>query len=250
MSAEASAGSATRITGTPEPIDYDATSSSAEGESAKQTPSFASSAGSAGSKWGSRRRWIAGGVALAVAAPGLWYLSTQPLAGSGAPVATGTGAPAKGVGPRADFEAPNFSLKDPAGKTIELKALRGKPVLLNFWATWCVPCRDEMPELEMLWRENKDKGLVVLAVSVDNARAARDIPEFLKAGDPRVGAYTFPVVLDENQDVLKQYKLLGVPQSFFIDPAGVIREVQPRVMNRQTMLDGVSLIVPERGGAR
>ena len=194
-----------------------------------------------------RRRWIAGGVALAVAAPALWYAGTQPLVGGGALSIASMGGAAKGVGPRADFEAPNFKLQDPAGKTVELKALRGKPVLLNFWATWCAPCREEMPELEELWRENKDKGLVVLAVSVDEARAARDIPEFLKEGNPSVGAYTFPVALDLNQEVLKQYKLLGVPQSYFIDAAGVIRAVQPRVMNRQMMADGVKLILPEAG---
>jgi peroxiredoxin len=201
----------------------------------------------------SRRRWIAGGVVAAMAAPAVWYLSTQPLVRGGAVGITGTGGAAKGVGPQVDFEAPNFKLQDPAGKTVELKALRGKPVVLNFWATWCAPCREEMPELETLWRENKDKGLVVLAVSVDDARAARDIPEFLKEGNPSVGAYTFPVALDVKQEVLKQYKLLGVPQSYFIDPSGVIRVVQPRVMNRQMMFDGVKLIMPEtsfRAGSR
>ena len=190
----------------------------------------------------SRRRWLIGGAALAVAMPALWYVGSQPLARPGA---TGsTGGAAKGVGPQVDFEAPNFSLKDPSGKTVELRQLRGKPVLLNFWATWCAPCRDEMPELEQLYREHKDKGLVVLAVSMDEARAARDIPEFLKEGSPSIGSNTFPVALDLNQEVVKQYKLLGVPQSYFIDPAGVIRVVQPRVMNRDMMQEGLKLILP------
>jgi peroxiredoxin len=193
-----------------------------------------------------RRRWLMGGAALAVAAPALWYLGSQPIARPGA--GGSAGGAARGVGPQVDFEAPNFSLKDPTGKTIELKQLRGKPVLLNFWATWCAPCREEMPELELLYREHKDKGLVVLAVSMDEARAARDIPEFLKEGDPRVGAYTFPVALDLNQEVVKQYKLLGVPQSYFIDPAGVIRVVQPRVMSRDMMLEGLKTIMPSAAG--
>ena len=202
-------------------------------------------AGLAGEARSSRRRWMVGGVALAVGAPALWYGATQPLVKPGAIGITGTGGAAKGVGPLVDYEAPNFSLKDTTGKTLELKQLRGKPVVLNFWATWCVPCREEMPELEQLYRENKSAGLVVLAVSLDDPRAFKDIPEFMKEGDPRVGSYTFPVVLDEKQEVSKQYKLLGVPQSYFIDPAGVIRVVQPRVMNRQMMLDGVQLITPE-----
>lgn len=186
-------------------------------------------------------RRLALGAAFLVGAPLLWYVGTRPL-GSGAVGIVGTGGAAKGVGPQVDYEAPNFKLKTPAGQDVELKQLRGKPVLLNFWATWCAPCREEMPELELLYREHKDKGLVVLAVSLDDARAAADIPEFLKEGHPSVGAYTFPVALDSKQEVYALYKLKGVPQSYFIDPTGVIRVVQPRVMNRQMMLDGVQRI--------
>ena len=175
--------------------------------------------------------------------PALVYVATRPL-GSGITGITGTGGAAKGVGPLVDHEAPNFKLKDPAGRDVELKQFRGRPVLLNFWATWCIPCREEMPELEALHREYGKKGLVVLAISVDDERFARDIPEFLKAGDPAVGAYTFPVALDLKQEVQKQYKLLGVPQSFFIDASGVIRVVQPRVMNRTMMLEGTGQILP------
>jgi cytochrome c biogenesis protein CcmG, thiol:disulfide interchange protein DsbE len=188
-------------------------------------------------------RRLALGAAFLVGAPALAYAVTRPL-GSGIAGITGSGGAAKGIAPMVDYEAPNFRLKDPSGKDVELLQLRGKPVLLNFWATWCVPCREELPELELLYRELKAKGLVVLAVSVDAEQFAKDIPEFLKAGDPVVGAYTFPVGLDTKQDVQKQYKLLGVPQSFFIDATGVIRVAQPRVMNRQMMLDGIGQIMP------
>lgn len=191
-----------------------------------------------------RRKLLLGGAAVLISIPVLGYVATRPL-GVGNAGITGTGGAAKGVAPHVDFEAPNFKLKDPTtGKEIQLRDYRGKPVLLNFWATWCVPCREEMPELEEVYRGHKGNGLVVLAVSVDDERVAKDIPEFLKAGDPRVGAYSFPVVVDGKQEVLKQYKLLGVPQSYFIDAAGVIRVVQPRVMNRQMMEDGIKLILP------
>ncbi len=152
-----------------------------------------------------------------------------------------------GVAPAAEIgqRAPELRLPLAGGGDVDLAQYRGQVVLLNFWATWCAPCREEMPELEQLYREHKSKdGLVVLAVSVDESRAARDIPEFLKEGHPSVGAYTFPVALDEKQEVLKQYKLQGVPQSYFIDAAGVIRVVQPRVMNRQMMIDSLALILP------
>src|SRR5687768_688580 len=151
-------------------------------------------------------RRLAVGAAFLFGTPLAAYAATRPI---GSPLSiTGTGGAAKGVAPQVDYEAPNFKLKDPAGREVELKQLRGKPVLLNFWATWCVPCRAEMPELETLYREHRSKGLVVLAVSVDDERFAKDIPEFLKEGDPVVGAYTFPVALDLKQEVLKQYKLL------------------------------------------
>jgi peroxiredoxin len=191
-----------------------------------------------------RRRWLGIGVAVAAAAPAIWYFGTRPIVGPAGAGITGTGGASKGIAPLVDHEAPNFTLKDPSGKTLELKQFRGQAVLLNFWATWCAPCREEMPELEQLYREYRSKGLVVLGVSIDESRAARDIPEFLKLGDPTVGSYTFPIALDEKQEVVKQYKLLGVPQSYFIDPSGVIRVVQPRVMNRQMMLDGVKAVLP------
>ena len=189
------------------------------------------------------RRRLALGAALLVGAPALIYVGTQPL-GGGLTGIVGTGGAAKGVAPQVDYEAPNFKLKDPSGKEVELKQFRGKPVLLNFWATWCVPCREEMPELELLYRENKAKGLIVLAVSEDAEQFAKDIPEFLKEGDPAVGAYTFPVALDTKQEVYALYKLKGVPQSYFIDPAGVIRVIQPRIMSKQMMLDGLQVIMP------
>jgi cytochrome c-type biogenesis protein len=157
------------------------------------------------------------------------------------------GGPAKGVGPRVEYEAPNFTLKDPSGAPVELKQLRGKAVMINFWATWCAPCRDEMPEMEQIYRAHKDDGLVILAVSVDNESSTRFIPDYLKEGAPAVGSYTFPVALDSKQQVMQTYRITGVPSSFFVDPAGVIRAVQPGAMNRQTMLERLRTIFPAVG---
>jgi cytochrome c biogenesis protein CcmG/thiol:disulfide interchange protein DsbE len=191
------------------------------------------------------RRLVAGAIALAVLAPLAWFLGTRPLAGPGLLGAISAGGDARGVGPLPGHEAPPFTLKDPSGQTITLRQFRGQVVLLNFWATWCAPCREEMPELERLYRDNKDQGLVVLAVSIDDASSARHVPEYLKEGHPSVGPYTFPVALDQKQEVAMKYKLLGVPASFFIDRDGVIRVVQPRVMSRQMMLDSLRVVLPE-----
>jgi peroxiredoxin len=192
-----------------------------------------------------RSRWIVGALLLVVVAPVLWYVVTRPIGGQGAMALQSQGGDAKGVGPRVDYEAPNFRLKDASGQTVELKQFRGKAVLLNFWATWCIPCRDEMPEMEQLYRQLKDSGsFVVLAVSIDSEAAARDVPEYLKAGDPKVGSYTFPVALDSKQEVARAYRLGGVPASFFIDGKGIIRAVQPGAMNHQTLLERARSIVP------
>jgi peroxiredoxin len=175
-------------------------------------------------------------VALLVLVPLLLYFGTRPMGTTSGDVAS--------LGAQAGKAAPNFALKDPSGKTVELKQFRGKPVLLNFWATWCAPCKDEMPELEQLYRQYKDQGLVVLGVSIDDASSTKQVPDVLKEGSPSVGSYTFPVALDVKQDVMRQYHLFGVPSSFFIDRDGVVRVVQPRVMDRSTMLDGLKHILP------
>jgi len=189
------------------------------------------------------RRAIVGILATLVVVPLLLYAGTRPLGNASSGVVS-LGGPAQGAGPQAGKAAPDFKLKGPDGKTVELKQLRGKPVLFNFWATWCAPCKEEMPELEQLYRQYKDQGLVVLGVSVDDPTSVKQVPDLLKEGNPSVGSYTFPVALDEKQDVTRQYKLFGVPSSFFIDRDGVIRTVQPRVMSRQMMLDGLKTILP------
>jgi peroxiredoxin len=190
------------------------------------------------------RRCLVGVLVLAVAAPAGWYFGTKPLVGPPSGSQALMGEPAKGVGPRVGFEAPNFKLQDPTGKPIELRQFRGKAVLINFWATWCYPCRDEMPELEQFYREHREQGLVVLAVSIDNESSVKHIPEYLQEGSPAVGPYTFPVAVDSKQEVARAYKLMGVPSSFFLDRAGVVRAVQPGAMSRQTMVDRLRTVLP------
>ena len=192
------------------------------------------------------RRRLVGGLAALAAVPVLGYVATRPLIAPGSGALSSQGGAAKGVGPLLDHEAPNFRLKDAAGKNVELKQFRGQPVVLNFWATWCVPCREELPEMEQLYRQHAGpgSGLVVLAVSIDSEAAAKDVPAYLQAGDPRVGSYTFPVALDTKTEVARLYKLGGVPSSFFIDGSGVIRAVQPGAMNHQILIDRVRTILP------
>ena len=113
--------------------------------------------------------------------------------------------------------APEIVLKDLQGRDVKLSDLRGKIVLVNFWATWCKPCKEEMPAMQASYDKLRDKGFVVLAVNEleDTARVAEHI---------RTHGHTFEVVMDHNNQVANMYGVVGLPASFLIDPQGIVRE--------------------------
>jgi len=113
--------------------------------------------------------------------------------------------------------APDFTLPDSDGKKVKLSALRGKIVVLNFWATWCPPCREEMPSMEALWEELKGNEFELLAVNVgedeDLVFAFRhEMPKTLK----------LPILLDEKSQVARQYPIRGLPTTYVLDKQGRI----------------------------
>ncbi len=109
----------------------------------------------------------------------------------------------------------DFTLSDLNGNPVSLKSLRGKVVFLNFWATWCPPCRSEMPSMEILYRSYKDKGLEFLTVDVGEDR--EDVAAFIKEFK-----LSFPVVLDSSGRVSARYGVRGIPATFIIDRDGDI----------------------------
>lgn len=111
--------------------------------------------------------------------------------------------------------APLFSLQDMEGKLRSLEELRGKVVVLNFWATWCPPCRREMPSLERLSGTIKNQEMVILAVNV--AEDFDTVFSFLGTLDP---IPTFPIVFDRDGSVLKTYPVRGLPTTFVLDAEG------------------------------
>jgi peroxiredoxin len=133
-------------------------------------------------------------------------------------------------------EAPDFSLPNLDEKTVKLSDYRGKVVFLNFWATWCKPCREEMPSMEVLYKNFERDGLVILAVSIDRVTTKKDIPPFVKG----LGL-TFPVLIDSWGQTDKRYKLMGVPETYIIDQEGILREklIGPRDW---TVLDNLKVI--------
>ena len=122
--------------------------------------------------------------------------------------------------PQVGFLAPDFSLPSTDGQSIRLSDLRGQAVLVNLWATWCPPCRAEMPAIEKIYNEYKDDGLVVLAVNMTYQDDASEILPFVQEH-----GLTFPILLDESAVVGRAYQLRSLPSSFFITREGIINEV-------------------------
>lgn len=114
--------------------------------------------------------------------------------------------------------APDFRLPSLTGEEVALSSLKGRPVLVNFWATWCPSCVQEVPELEAFYRRHRGEGLVLLAVNV----MQRDTPETI-AAFVREKGLTFPVLLDAGSEVSQRYQVAYLPTTYLIDRRGVIR---------------------------
>jgi cytochrome c biogenesis protein CcmG, thiol:disulfide interchange protein DsbE len=122
--------------------------------------------------------------------------------------------------PQKGFLAPEFKLDTFDGGAVALSDYRGTAVLLNLWATWCPPCRAEMPALEKVYEEYKDQGLIVLGLDATDQDNLDAIAPFEKQYN-----LTFPILLDTNGEASALYELRSLPTSFFIGRDGVIREV-------------------------
>ncbi len=114
--------------------------------------------------------------------------------------------------------APNFRLRDLNGNLTSLSQFRGKVVLLNFWATWCGPCRVEMPAMEQLYRTSSRKEFEILAVSTDAQGAAVTRPFQQKTG------LTFPILHDSDMEIGLTYGARSLPMTFMVDRQGVVRQ--------------------------
>ncbi len=138
--------------------------------------------------------------------------------------------------PVAGRPAPDFQAQTLAGDTLTLSALRGKPVVLNFWATWCDPCRQELPALQAA--ASRYEGEVVF-VGVDQGESRETVQAM--ADQMKL---TYHVPLDANLDVAHLYNVKGLPTTFFIDRDGIIRQAWMGQMNSITLIEGVAKILP------
>ena len=134
--------------------------------------------------------------------------------------------------------APAFDLETLAGGRASLAELRGHAVLVNFWASWCKPCREEMPEIVLRYEWLHQAGLEVLAINLTDQERRKDIQRFV--GEFRL---PFPVLLDVKGKVRRRYDLLGVPMTVFVDTVGVVAAVHTGPMTSETLDRGLTSIL-------
>ena len=135
------------------------------------------------------------------------------------------------IGYKEGERAPDFELIDLEGNTLKLSDYKGTPVFLNFWASWCGPCKAEMPFMEKVYAENKDRSFEILAVNVTTSeKSIGNVEKFVADYE-----LTFPIPLDEKGSVSHQYNIIGYPTSFFIDSEGVIRSIAHGPLTEEEM---------------
>jgi len=154
-------------------------------------------------------------VNVSTAQSSFFSLSGQPLGAE------------KGDGPGIGAPAPAFALLDTGGKPVHLSDFRGRVVLVNFWATWCPPCRKEFPELAKAYDEHNGD---LVVVGVDLQENAGEVRKFAD----EYGA-KFPIVIDVDASVSKAYRVIGLPSSYFIDQQGILRDQFFGPLSRKTL---------------
>lgn len=158
-----------------------------------------------------RRRWFASATVVLLAGVA-WTLRAATPAG----FTTEEHAPS----PRVGFAAPDFTLDLLGGRHVTLSELRGMVVVVNLWASWCPPCRAEMPALQRVYEANRDRGLEIVAVNTTFQDTEAGADEFV-----REFGLTFLVALDRDGVASRSYLLRALPTTFFTDRSGIIREV-------------------------
>ncbi len=139
-------------------------------------------------------------------------------------------------------DAPDLTLSDMGGRKVSLSSLKGKVVLLNFWATWCPPCREEMPTLESLYQTLKGRSDFIL-LAVDSSEKKEVVADFLKKNP-----YHFPVLLDVDGSVSSEYSVSAIPTTYLIDTQGKIIAGTRGAFEwtKKELTDGLSKLLPAK----
>ena len=153
-------------------------------------------------------------MVLSIIAGILWTVASRVPSAVGAPMSSSPS-------PREGFLAPDFTLDTLDGNKVTLSELRGQIVVINFWATWCLPCREETPALEKSYGQYKDSGVLILGVNTTNQDLVSEVESFVQEF-----RLTYPILLDRDGSVSNTlYQIRGLPTTIFVNHEGVIRTV-------------------------
>jgi peroxiredoxin len=169
-----------------------------------------------------RWSWISF-IGLVIALGSVWIVYSQTLFDSQMP---GSETTSLKPAPIAGHPAPDFALPALDGNIIRLSDFKGKPVLINFWATWCGPCRAEFPDFQKAAVDNAGT-LVIIGINNTSTDQKDQVPAFVEEF-----GVTYPIVLDESGDTAKAYGILGLPTSIFIDRSGNVNEIFTGPINK------------------
>ncbi len=133
-------------------------------------------------------------------------------------------------------DAPPLALPDLRGGTVDLAKLRGKVVAVNFWASWCPPCREEIPELAEVWTDHRGRCFELLGVAEESAR--EDVAR-LATGIP------YPVLLDERAEALSAWRVAGYPRTYLLDAQGKVRKIFEGALRKRQLEEAIRPLLPE-----
>ncbi len=153
-----------------------------------------------------------------------------------------TPAPNAGSDPLVGHPAPNFSLAmlspDTRKPALSLSNFKGKPVVLNFWASWCAPCKEEVPLLESTWKQVQAQGKDVIFLGIDYQDSNNDAISFLQ-----LYGITYPIVLDADGSVALKFSVISLPQTIFINRDGTVMSRVSRELTAQVLSSNLQLIM-------
>ena len=138
------------------------------------------------------------------------------------------------VGPQVGKLAPVFKFTNPDGEAISLSDLNGHYVVLNFWATWCGPCKFEMPLLQELARDEEKASEGLMLLTINSGESADAVSQFMYEH-----GYSFPVLLDTQRSIARAYNVRAIPTTFFLDKDGIIRDIKVGAFTTEAELDAI-----------